>query len=225
MEGEETGPPQNAAQQKAANRKARAQRAARRSRDQASSSFRVNRIAHTNEVRPALISLSHALLLHLPTLVVTLCSIPHASQEERETLQKYAEYSTQNVSRNRRSQAVSVLLQAAKGGHTDVCVHAVSPGPAGGVAVPIDSEDEWGNTALILASLGGKHETVETLLDLGANPNKQNVWAGTALIEGASRGFHDVVRLLLKRGSNVDAQNRVGNTSLSLAVRSYRPAS
>eukprot|EP01048_Picozoa_sp_COSAG05_P010641 COSAG05_NODE_951_length_6466_cov_130.129417_9_plen_168_part_00 len=142
---------QTAQQQKAANRQARAARASRRSRDQASSSFRVNRIAHTNE-------------------------------EERETLQQYAQYSRQNVSRTRNSESVSVLHQAAKGGHSDICEHAVAPGPAGGVAVPIDAEDEWGNTALILASIGGKHETVETLLDLGANPNKQNTWAGTALI-------------------------------------------
>ena len=139
---------------------------------------------------------------------------------------------------NQGDDVVLLLLQAAKGGHTEICRHAVAPGPSGGVAVrdcncvgsacglhissggggqvSIDSEDEWGNTALILAALAGhvrapmllqaytsytvcplfslggayglrtlqeggpRHgqlETAEALLELGANPNKQNVWA------------------------------------------------
>eukprot|EP01047_Picozoa_sp_COSAG01_P082773 COSAG01_NODE_17044_length_1182_cov_25.144418_2_plen_149_part_00 len=111
----------------------------------------------------------------------------YMGEEERGLLQQLEGHRA--VEGRRGADADAILLQAACHGHTDLCELAVAPGEeAGGVAVPIDVEDQWGNTALILAALHGHEETVASLLALGANANKQNKLAGTALIEAAARG-------------------------------------
>lgn len=142
----------------------------------------------------------------------------YMGEEERGLLQQLEGHRA--VEGRRDADADAILLQAACHGHTDLCELAVAPGEeAGGVAVPIDVEDQWGNTALILAALHGHEETVASLLALGANANKQNKLAGTALIEAAARGYTKCVHTLLEQGeANVNAQNKVGNTPLSMAV-------
>jgi ankyrin repeat protein len=62
-------------------------------------------------------------------------------------------------------------------------------------------------SALQLASHNGHNNTVQLLLDSGANPNAKGGVYKTALGAASARGHTQIVRLLLKRGAEVNAQS------------------
>ena len=72
----------------------------------------------------------------------------------------------------------------------------------------IEEHDDSGDTALILAALGGYADTVRLLLDRGADIRGRNAHGLTALHAAAYGGHVDVVDLLIAKGAPVnDSEN------------------
>jgi hypothetical protein len=73
------------------------------------------------------------------------------------------------------------------------------------------------------AMLRGLTETVEALLDGGANPNHQDVIGSTAFSSALLKGHVEAALLLLKRGLKIDLEDRDGWTHLFYAVGLNQP--
>jgi ankyrin repeat protein len=82
----------------------------------------------------------------------------------------------------------------------------------------VDTRDERGATALMIAALHGHPATVAALLDRGADPNAKNEAGATPLIWGVQH--LDTVRALVDHGADVNARTRFGQTALMIAAGS-----
>lgn len=79
----------------------------------------------------------------------------------------------------------------------------------------------WFNeTALMIAARSGIVDTVQTVLDLGAQINLTNNEGKTSLMIAADYECHEVVQALCSRGANVGAVDPNGWTALAFAVNS-----
>ena len=78
----------------------------------------------------------------------------------------------------------------------------------------VNSEDDSGTTALMLAAENNTEIVVASLLEKGADVNKKDAGGGSALIRAASDGNPKVVKLLLNTGADFDALNCYGFTPL-----------
>jgi ankyrin repeat protein len=78
----------------------------------------------------------------------------------------------------------------------------------------VDEKDEWGETALMLASMGGHTEMGRLLLDKGALANEKDKDGRTALMLASERDHTEVVKLLLDKGALLDKKNEDGRTAL-----------
>lgn len=81
----------------------------------------------------------------------------------------------------------------------------------------VDSEcrDERGNTALILASIGGYLPVVQALLEGGACVDADNIDGETGLMRASREGFSQTVHCLLDAGALPDRPNKYdGGTAL-----------
>lgn len=104
-----------------------------------------------------------------------------------------------------------VLLTAAAEGQTARLRHLLRMG------VDLDHSDELGLTALHHASLSGFDDTVEILLDAGANVNDNSHDCGTPLHLATLMARKTVVGLLLKYRARVDIGSRLLGTSMHCA--------
>jgi ankyrin repeat protein len=82
----------------------------------------------------------------------------------------------------------------------------------------VNSADERGNTALMMAAWKGNIECVNRVIKHGANVNATNQIGATALMWAAWDGRSACVKLLLKNGADVNAKNRYQDDALSYAV-------
>ena len=85
-------------------------------------------------------------------------------------------------------------------------------------AANVNDRDERGITPLMYASWVGSIDALKMLLDLGANPNLQNVNGSTALALAVTQP--DKVRILLERGADANIATKAGRTPLLLAALS-----
>ena len=91
-----------------------------------------------------------------------------------------------------------------------------------GAHTEIDASDNgWPSLVYVCrGDRGGNPETVQDLLDQGADVNISNYKGQTALHCAAKAGFVEPVRILLAHGANVNARDRDGDTPLHSACRS-----
>ena len=84
----------------------------------------------------------------------------------------------------------------------------------------LNSRDDDGDTALIVAIARRDDEWTGFLLNKGADPDLPARNGDTPLIAAAARSaFDEAVGWLLRRGAKVDATNRMGETALIVAVQ------
>ena len=86
--------------------------------------------------------------------------------------------------------------------------------------VHVNSQNEYGFTALIWASAKGHKEICDLLITHGCNVDMQDKDGSTALIWASNNEHEAVCELLITRGCNVDMQDKDGSTALMNA--SYR---
>ena len=77
---------------------------------------------------------------------------------------------------------------------------------------------EYGVTALGRAAGDGYADTVEMLISVGADVNKQAEWGNTILMLVAGHGRTEIIRLLLFHNADINVQNYYGYTALIIAV-------
>jgi ankyrin repeat protein len=86
----------------------------------------------------------------------------------------------------------------------------------------INTKDEDGNTALIIALNRSDEQWTGFLLNKGADPNLAGKAGDTPLIAAARVGFEPAVEWLLGLGAKVNAPNRMGETPLIIAVQQHQ---
>ena len=78
----------------------------------------------------------------------------------------------------------------------------------------LDSRDEQGRTALLVATHDNKVAAAKVLIEAGADVNaKDNIDDSPYLYAGA-RGLNDILRLTLSHGADLKSTNRYGGTAL-----------
>jgi ankyrin repeat protein len=90
----------------------------------------------------------------------------------------------------------------------DVVLHLINNG------ADVNASNNFGSTALILASSRGHTDIVRLLIDHGADVNASNKYGDTALMWASSSRLFDIVRLLLDAGADVNASDSFGETAL-----------
>ncbi|KAL8648633.1 MAG: hypothetical protein Q9210_004877 [Variospora velana] len=104
----------------------------------------------------------------------------------------------------------SALDWAVIGGKSDIVKDLLEHG--------IDAESDGRNKALYLAAGNGHEDTVQMLLDNGADVNASD-WIGSTALDWAVPGGHErTVRVLLRNGSNSKSRDAYENTALHWAV-------
>jgi uncharacterized protein len=71
--------------------------------------------------------------------------------------------------------------------------------------VPVDVQDDDGNSLLMLAAYHGRAETVRLLLDRGADPDLLNERDQSAVAGALFKGEDEVVEVLKGAGADLDA--------------------
>lgn len=84
---------------------------------------------------------------------------------------------------------------------------------------PVDVRTPQGYTALILAAYHGQKDTVQKLIQLGADPCARDNRGSTALMGATFKGELSIAKLLLDQScSKVDDRNRQGQTAAMYAA-------
>lgn len=107
-------------------------------------------------------------------------------------------------------EGTTLLITAASEGKLE-SVRALVDGRA-----KLNTANQFGETALMMASIRGHRPVVEYLLGKGAQVNQPG-W--TALMFAAIKGHADIVKMLLSKGANVNASSQNGTTALMLAAK------
>ncbi|PKK66956.1 ankyrin, partial [Rhizophagus irregularis] len=90
--------------------------------------------------------------------------------------------------------------------------------------IDINLQDNFGETALFLASALGNAKIVKLLLRNNANPNICNNENVTPLIVSSYNGHNDTVKALLEKGDvNINYQDNLCKTALSFAAHEGQP--
>ena len=87
-----------------------------------------------------------------------------------------------------------------------------------GASIDSHSQDELGETPLIIVSRTGKIGRMKFLLNNGANPNAQDIAGWSALIGVSRNGNFEAAKLLLESGADPNLSNNVKETALFWAV-------
>ena len=105
------------------------------------------------------------------------------------------------------------FLETARQGHNNIVQTLIAAG------VDVNLTDQYGTTALILASANGRNLVVQTLLTAkDINVNKINMFGWTALLMAVENNQKLVVQTLLTvKDINLDEVDLDGNTALKLA--------
>jgi serine/threonine-protein phosphatase 6 regulatory ankyrin repeat subunit B len=104
-------------------------------------------------------------------------------------------------------------------------IDAASRGDVSGVerlirsGVDLNIRNNWGWTALNLASYWNHGEVVKLLISAGADLNIRSNDGWTALIGASYKNHGEVVKLLIRSGANLNIRNIWGRTALILASR------
>ena len=105
------------------------------------------------------------------------------------------------------------LRNAAARGHGAIIDLLVSAG------ADVESEDQFGQTALVVAAMGNQGGSIDRLAAAGVRLDLADSDGKTALMEAAKHGSPVAAARLLAAGAPVNQTDRDGNTALDYAVR------
>ena len=83
----------------------------------------------------------------------------------------------------------------------------------------IEAKDEYGKSALMLASSEGHKEIVELLLEKNANVNARDEHGSSALSKASVNGYKEIVELLIEKGADIKVKSVAGITPLGIAIK------
>lgn len=106
----------------------------------------------------------------------------------------------------------NALMYAAATGHLNICYMLIEAG------IPLDEQDVFGNTALIIAVKEEKFEISELLAWSGANINVKDEKGFSALHYAAGLNNKLLCDMLIFYGCDINATDNSGNTALHLAA-------
>ncbi len=81
----------------------------------------------------------------------------------------------------------------------------------------LNLQDEKSESTLLFRAVAlGNYDIVEFLLDLNADPDKQNIYGETPLHQAVENGYYKIINILLERGANPNVQQQVNNLIFNL---------
>merc|ERR1711865_429855 len=86
----------------------------------------------------------------------------------------------------------------------------------------VNAADQFGRTALLLASKNGHDQAVEALLKAGAKTEAKLIDGSTPLLLATGNGHIDVVKALLDAGANIEARGNNAQTPLVASIAYLR---
>nr|XP_033504314.1 ankyrin repeat and EF-hand domain-containing protein 1a [Epinephelus lanceolatus] len=90
--------------------------------------------------------------------------------------------------------------------------------------VPVDVQDQFYKTPLMVACSSGNYEVAQYLLSKGADVNACDQFFWTPLHHAAHAGQVELIELLVEAGANIDARALSGGTPLMRAIESSQPS-
>ncbi|XP_029318435.1 ankyrin repeat and EF-hand domain-containing protein 1 isoform X2 [Cottoperca gobio] len=90
--------------------------------------------------------------------------------------------------------------------------------------VPVDVQDQFYKTPLMVACSSGNYKVAQYLLDQGADVNVCDQFFWTPLHHAAHAGQVELIELLVQAGATIDARALSGGTPLMRAIQSSRPS-
>ncbi len=82
----------------------------------------------------------------------------------------------------------------------------------------INSTNDYGNTALMVAAAHGDAAQVQHLIEQGADIDARGYIGNTALIFAIQEGHTQIVEMLVEAGANINANNDYNTSARSLAI-------
>lgn len=104
------------------------------------------------------------------------------------------------------------LINALEYGYDELCKPLIEYG------IDLESENDMGQTSLILSITNNMFDIVQMLVKAGVNVNKPDIFKQSPLMYSICEFRHDIMRLLLKNGADKYFQTELGNTPLMIAV-------
>lgn len=137
-------------------------------------------------------------------LVLLLCALSYADPSQADVVTPTAPELRATLQRH--------LFDAARTGHLPMLQEFIT------AAYPLNTRDEKGYTALILAAYHGHAEAVNLLLAAGADACAEDHRGNTALMGAIFKGELAVARTLLNTDCNPDQRNAAGQTPAMYAA-------
>lgn len=109
---------------------------------------------------------------------------------------------------------LTALHYAARNDYMELCEYLIKDAKCA-----VDIDDDMGSSPLHEACRMGNLRCVVALLDLGANPEKENRQGNTPFLSACAFSRPAIVDLFLRRKANGNKQNRTGNTGLHIAAK------
>ena len=127
------------------------------------------------------------------------------------SLQAVANVSPSNDAQSRYDTLLAYYFAAARTDDQEVIEQFVSAG------IPIDSYNDKGYTALMIATYHGNKKTVDSLLNLGANACLEDKRGNTALMAAIFRGEFSIAKTLVSLDCDTEHTNKAGQTAEQFA--------
>jgi ankyrin repeat protein len=107
---------------------------------------------------------------------------------------------------------ISTFLEAARANDTGGLTREL------GLGVPVDSRDEKGRTALLVATYANAIDSARLLIAAGADVNATDNLKDSPYLYAGAEGKLEILKMTIAAGANLESVNRYGGTALTPAA-------